>query len=65
MFEILIENQYGTFVLCSVVEHGADHHRESILSKLKPEMCLDSNGSKLIENYIKNIGTWNPSLEES
>lgn len=65
MFEMLIENQYGTFVLCSVVEHGAHHHRQSILSKVKLQMCLDSNGSKLIENLIKNIGTWNPSLEES
>ena len=34
MSDILVKDQYGTFVLCSIIEHGADHHRESILENI-------------------------------
>lgn len=55
----LIKDQYGTFVLCSILENGTDSQREFILKQVEAnavEMSIDRDGSKLLENCIKMIG---------
>lgn len=58
-YNVFIKDQYGTFVLCSILENGNDDQREFILQQVKKDaksMGIDRDGSKLLENCIKMIG---------
>ena len=58
-YNVFIKDQYGTFVLCSILENGNDDQREFILEQVKnnaKSMGIDRDGSKLLENCIKMSG---------
>ena len=58
-YHVFIKDQYGTFVLCSILENGNDEQKEFILEQVKANaltMGIDRDGSKLLENCIKMIG---------
>jgi hypothetical protein len=58
-YNVLIKDQYGTFVLCSILANGSDKHREFILDLVNQNavlMGMDRDGSKLLENCVKMIG---------
>lgn len=59
-YQVLIKDEYGTFVICSVLEHGDDQHRLFLLNQINhnvKDMSIDRDGSKLLENCIKMIGS--------
>ena len=59
-FNLLICNDFGTFVICSLLQNGNDHYKDRILLRVSQKvktMGLDKNGSKLLENCIKMNGT--------
>lgn len=55
-FELLIKNQYGTFVLCCIIDRGSPQHKLALVRKVYPNMSLmstDRDGSKVVENCFK------------
>jgi hypothetical protein len=56
----MIKDEFGTFVLCSILENGQDNFKEFILNQVHQnvqDMSIDRDGSKLLENCIKMIGS--------
>ena len=54
----LSKNEFGIFVLSSILDHGQNLHKEQILHKVlgnAAQMSLRKDGSKLVENCVKMI----------
>ena len=59
-YTMMIKDEYGTFVLCSILENSPNQYKEFVLKKVQSnvkEMSIDRDGSKLLENCIKMIGS--------
>ena len=57
-YQILSNNEYGIFVLSSILEHGQPQHKSHILNLIQGNaavMAIQKDGSKLIENSIRMI----------
>ena len=57
-YQILSNNEYGIFVLSSILEHGQPQHKSYILNLIQGNaavMAIQKDGSKLIENSIRMI----------
>lgn len=57
-YQYLSNNEFGIFVLSSILEHGQPSHKSYILNLIQgnaPALAIQKDGSKLIENSIKMI----------
>lgn len=52
------QNEYGVFVLSSMLQNGLDVHKNGILEQIcgqSASLAIHKDGSKLVENSIKMI----------